>query len=129
MTKEEILKEWIEKAEEKNKVEKEAVLRANGVSYIDGKSLELTDEEYEKVKPYLKDLKSQEETPSAIAVIVYLVSAVFFFIGILNLLAATESYKAELNILYGLAGVVSGAFFLGIGKIISLLNKIYCQIK
>lgn len=119
--KEKFLKNWI-------KGKQRQILIQNGIHDISMRALDLTDEEYKEVEPYLKPLEASDEsvqefTTTPISGIFYCFATVFYIVSAINFYRYYD-FAAPEYMLYALSGVISGTFFLGIGKIISLLNEI-----
>lgn len=122
--KEEILKQWLERKEKDEKHKKEQILMENHLCDKDGNSLDLTEEEYEKVKPYLVVSNYYKTaSTSAIAVIIYIMTGIFYLVGLFNMICYFDYPRSE-NMVFFISGIISGTFFLALGKIVQSLHNI-----
>ncbi len=81
-------------------------------------------ENIEKQKAEISEIQRYKEKPICIAeIVLYILTAIFYLISGYNFFKLAD-YGNELNMILFLSGLISGTFFLGIGKIVSLLNEI-----
>lgn len=122
--KEEILKQWLVRKQKEEKHKKEQILMENHLCDQIGNPLDLTEEEYEKVKPYLV-VSNYYKTASisAIAIIIYIMTGIFYLVGIFNMICHFDYPRYE-NMVFFMSGIISGTFFLALGKIVQSLHNI-----
>lgn len=122
--KEEILKQWLERKEKEEKHKKEQILIENHLCDTIGNPLDLTKEEYEKVKPYLVVSNYYKTvSTSVIAVIIYLMAGLFYVVGLINMINYFDYPRSE-NMVFFISGIISGTFFFALGKIVRCLHNI-----
>lgn len=122
--KEEILKQWLERKEKEEKHKKEQILMENHLCDTIGNPLDLTVEEYEKVKPYLVVSNYYKTVSTSVtAVIIYLMAGLFYVVGLINMINYFDYPRSE-NMVFFISGIISGTFFLALGKIVQCLHNI-----
>ena len=87
--------------------------------------IEITDEEYQEVKKYIKNdsVKASNPVANAITVIAWIEFIAGFIAGII-LGNAGEEFSLEIALIYWGISLISGIMFLGFAEIIKLLQAI-----
>lgn len=97
------------------------------------KAIEVTDEEYEALRKVLKvgaRNLSEDKSPdrSSVATIFYVIAAIIFILGFfagIGIGNSSKHFEFLFAVIAWASAFVSGMIFVGFGKIIELLNKIY----
>lgn len=144
----ELLKEYYEKKEREERKQKEDFLIklglyedyeatsddytyhewANGqLQYYKSIPIDLTDEEYEKVKAVHERTKSVSESTKSGDGVAYLflsIAWILYIGGAIIGLAVFWGSESEMSVLIWLSAFFSGTLFMGFGQVINLLSKI-----